>query len=78
MPDQDRLEQLRKQRANIVEQLAWLDNEIANTLGEPEPPEQTVADPEPVAQSTEKILSFALRRPLLPRFNWNRIIQHPQ
>ena len=29
VPDQDRLKQLRKQRANIVEQLAWLDAEIA-------------------------------------------------
>lgn len=50
MPDQDRLKQLRKQRANIVEQLAWLDSEIANAAGESEPAEPPTAEPESAEQ----------------------------
>ncbi|MDA7916658.1 hypothetical protein N9Z12_02300 [Opitutaceae bacterium] len=54
MPDQDRLQQLRKQRANIVEQLAWLDEEIANAGGEPESAQQPVGEPEPAEQPVGK------------------------
>jgi hypothetical protein len=65
-PDQDRLKQLRKQRANIVEQLAWLDAEIAQAAGEsvsaeppidkPEPAEQPTVEPEPAHPLPEEKL----------------------
>jgi hypothetical protein len=50
MPDPDRLNDLRRQRALVAEQLAWLDREIAAASGAAPAPKPLAAPP--VAQAT--------------------------
>ena len=49
MPDSDRLQQLRRQRELVAEQLAWLDREIAAVAGAPAPAPPAPPPPAPAS-----------------------------
>ena len=63
---QDRLAELRRQRALVAEHLAWLDREIAAAEGKPSPAPLPAPTPTPAPTATEILAKVAEPAPALP------------
>ena len=63
MPDPARLNDLRRQRELVAEQLAWIDREIAAASGEPASPKPVAAPPAAPAAAPRLV---PVRAPIVP------------